>query len=141
MPYARMFINYSYEHVKVKELNPLYLDPLVRRGNPFLEDSLLLGVGGQRTISKIGPSFVYNTVDHPIFPRSGTRYTLNMDFAGIGGNVNFLNPRAEAIWYVPLNNRTSLGFRLQGEYIKPFGSTTVLPISTDHAISMKVCLA
>ena len=40
-------------------------------GNPFLADSLLIGEGGKRTISKIGPSFVYNTVDHPIFPTTG----------------------------------------------------------------------
>ncbi len=126
--YARMFINYSYEHVKVKDLNPLYQDPRVLAGNPFLQDSLLIGAGGRRIISKVGPSFVYNTVDSPIFPSSGTRYTLSMDIAGLGGNTNFLNPRAEAIWYRPLNRRMSLGFRVQGEYIKQFGSTIALPI-------------
>jgi outer membrane protein insertion porin family len=128
--YARMFVNYSYEQVKVKELNPLYQDPLVLAGNPFLYDSLLIGQGGQRTISKIGPSFVFNTVDHPIFPTSGTRYTLSMDLAGIGGNTNFWNPRAEGIWYMPFGarRRTSLGFRAQAEYISPYGSTTELPI-------------
>jgi outer membrane protein insertion porin family len=130
MNYARMFVNYSYEKVRVKELNPLYKDPVVLAGNPFLFDSLLIGQGGERTISKIGPSFVYNTVDHPIFPTSGKRYTLSMDFAGIGGNTNFVNPRAEGIWYFPIGakRRTSLGFRAQGEYIAPYGSTNELPI-------------
>jgi outer membrane protein insertion porin family len=126
--YARMFLNYSYERVKVKDLNPLYQDPRVLAGNPFLQDSLLIGLGGQRTISKLGPSFVYNTVDSPIFPSSGKRYTLSMDIAGLGGNTNFLNPRAEAIWYIPMNRRTSFGFRVQAEYIKQYGSTLVLPI-------------
>ena len=130
MPYARMFVNYSLEQVEVKDLNPLYRDPLVLAGNPFLEDSLLIGEGGKRTVSKIGPSFVYNTVDHPIFPTSGSRYTLSLDWAGLGGNVNFLNPRAEAIRYFPIGakRRTSLGFRAQGEYIAPYGSTIALPI-------------
>jgi outer membrane protein insertion porin family len=130
MPYARMFVNYSYERTKVKDLNPLYEDPAVLQGNPFLYDSLLIGQGKQRTISKIGPSFVYNTVDHPIFPTSGSRYTMSMDFAGIGGNTNFLNPRGEGIWYLPFGQRrrTSLGFRAQAEYITPYGSTTELPI-------------
>ena len=128
--YARMFVNYSYEQVKVKDLNPLYRDPRILQGNPFLQDSLLIGEGGQRTISKIGPSYVFNTVDHPIFPTSGTRYTLNMDFAGIGGNTNFVNPRGEGIWYFPLNQtrRHALGFRVAGEYIAPYGSTTDLPL-------------
>ena len=51
-----MFVNYSLEQVKVKDLNPLYNDPLVLGRNPFLQDSLLIGQGGQRTISKIAPS-------------------------------------------------------------------------------------
>jgi outer membrane protein insertion porin family len=128
--YARMFVNYSLEQVKVDELNPLYQNPLILQGNPFLYDSLLLGQGGRRTISKIGPSYVYNTVDHPIFPTSGKRYSLSMDFAGLGGNTNFWNPRGEGIWYLPLGarRRTSLGFRAQAEYISPFGSTIELPI-------------
>jgi outer membrane protein insertion porin family len=126
--YARMFINYSYERVRVKDLNPLYKDPRVLAGNPFLQDSLLIGEGGIRVISKIGPSYVFNTVDHPIFPTSGKRYTLNMDIAGFGGNTNFVNPRAEGIWYFRLNNRTSLGFRAQAEYITPVASTKELPI-------------
>jgi outer membrane protein insertion porin family len=126
--YARMFVNYSLERVQVKDLNTALTDPLVLAGNPLLIDSLLIGQGGRRTISKIAPSYVYNTVDHPISPTTGTRYTLSMDFAGIGGNTNFWSPRAEAIWYKALNRRTSLGFRAQGEYITPFGGTTVLPI-------------
>jgi outer membrane protein insertion porin family len=96
--------------------------------NPFLQDSLLIGQGGRRTISKISPSWVFNTVDQPIFPTSGTRYTFSFDYAGIGGNTNFVNPRVEGIWYRPINRRTSLGFRAQAEYIRPYGSTRELPI-------------
>ena len=98
------------------------------RGNPLLADSLLTREGGKRTISKIGPSYVYNTVDNPIFPTSGRRYTLSADLAGIGGNTNFVNPRAEGIWYFPQTKRTSVGFRVAGEYIRPYGHTTALPI-------------
>jgi outer membrane protein insertion porin family len=127
--FSRMFFTYSYELTRVKDLNEIYRDPLVLARNPFLADSLLIdSQGNRRTISKIGPSWVYNTVDQPIFPTMGTRYTLSFDFAGIGGNTNFVNPRGEAIWYVPLNRRTSLGFRVAGEYITPYGSTTDLPI-------------
>lgn len=126
--FARMFVNYSYENVEVKDLNPAFNDPRVLAGNPLLADSLLIGAGGRRTISKIGPSYVYNTVDNPIFPTSGRRYTFSTDIAGLGGNTNFVNPRAEAIWYIPHTKRTSFGFRVAGEYIRPYGSTTALPI-------------
>ncbi len=116
MPYARMFVNYSLEQVKVKDLNPLYQDPLVLAGNPFLDDSLLIGEGGRRTISKIGPSYVYNTVDHPIFPTSGTRYTLSMDFGGHRRQHQLLQSAGGGIWYFPIgaNRRTSLGLPRPG---------------------------
>jgi outer membrane protein assembly factor BamA len=75
--FSRMFVNYSYEQVKVKDLNPLYTD--LGASNPFLQDSLLIGQGGRRTISKVAPSWVFNTVDQPIFPTSGTRYTFSLE--------------------------------------------------------------
>ncbi len=126
--FARMFINYSYERVRVADLNPAFTDPRVLESNPYLKDSLLTEQGGHRTISKIGPSYVYNTVDSPIFPTTGARYTLSMDVAGLGGNTKFINPRAEIIKYWAQTRRTSLGFRLSTEYIRPIGSTSVLPI-------------
>jgi outer membrane protein insertion porin family len=126
--FARMFVNYSYEDVQVKDLNPAFNDPQVLAGNPLLADSLLIGEGGKRTISRIGPSYVYNTVDHPISPTSGRRFTLSTDVAGLGGNTKYINPRAEGIWYIPHTRRTSVGFRAAAEYIRPYGSTTVLPI-------------
>ena len=126
--FARMFVNYSYEDVQVKDLNPAFNDPRVLAGNPLLADSLLIGEGGKRTISKIGPSYVYNTVDNPIFPTTGRRFSLSADIAGIGGNTNFVNPRAEAIAYFAHTKRTSFGFRAAAEYIRPYGHTTALPI-------------
>jgi outer membrane protein insertion porin family len=126
--FARMFVNYSYEDVQVKDLNPAFNDPQVLAGNPLLADSLLIGAGGKRTISKVGPSYVYNTVDHPIFPTSGRRFTVSTDIAGLGGNTKYVNPRVEGIWYIPHTRRTSVGFRVATEYIRPYGATTVLPI-------------
>jgi outer membrane protein insertion porin family len=121
--YGRGFISYSYERVHVKDLAPILNDPRVLQSNPFLADSLLIGQGQRRTISKIAPSYVYNSVDHPIFPSTGKRLTLTTEFAGIGGNTHFVNPRVEGIAYFRHTNRTSLGFRAQAEYVVPYGST------------------
>ena len=77
----------------MSDFNPIYYAPELVQRNPYLRDSLLLGEGGKRTISKVTPSFVHNTVDNPIFPNSGTRLTGSIDFAGLGGNTNFIKPR------------------------------------------------
>ncbi len=126
--FTRMFTNYSYERTRVKELNEAYLDPEVQSRNPYLADSLLLGQGGRRTVSKITPSVVYNTVDNPIFPTSGRRYTASFDVAGIGGDTYFYSPTVEGVWYLQQTRRLSLGLRGQVQYISPYGSTTALPI-------------
>ncbi len=150
--FSRMFLNYSYEQVRVTDLNEALIDSscattgtcstielsdlngltpeqldLIKR-NPFVYDSLLIGQGGKRTISKVVPSFVHNTVDNPIFPTRGTKLQASMDIAGLGGNTNFVNPTIEAVIYKPHARRLTFGARAQVEYIRPWGSTATLPI-------------
>ncbi len=127
--FTRMFLNYSYEHTKVVDLNPAYQDPQLIANNPYLADSLLLGSGGARTISKIVPSIVRNTVDNPIFPTTGKRYTVSVDLAGLGGDTNFWKPNIEGVWYFQHTKRTSFGFRAQGQYISAFSGSKDLPIT------------
>ncbi|HUF24100.1 MAG TPA: outer membrane protein assembly factor BamA [Vicinamibacterales bacterium] len=121
--FTRLFLGYSYEDTELKDVDPLF-DPRV------LSQYLLLGNEGRRRISKISPSIVHNTVDNPIFASSGKRYSGSFGFAGLGGDTSFWSGRLEGIQYVPLNRRISLGFRLQGEYIRPFGDTAVIDPDT-----------
>jgi outer membrane protein insertion porin family len=133
-PFARIFANYSYQRVRIKDINSAYLNPTVLQANPFLRDSLLVDLNGTtvqngvRRIGKIGPSFVYNTVDNPIFPTTGRKYSLGFDFAGIGGNTQFMSPSMDGVWYFKVNNRTSIGLHGQFQYIRPYGDTKDLPI-------------
>jgi outer membrane protein assembly factor BamA len=148
--FSRMFVNYSYEQVRMDDLNEAFLDPTCAftdqgcntidlnnlseaarenlRLNPFLFDSLLIGEGGRRTVSKVTPSFVHNTIDNPIFPNAGKRYTTAIDLAVLGGNTQFYKPRLELIGYRRHLPRTSFGGRVQAEYIAPIGATEHLPI-------------
>ncbi len=143
--FTRAFMQYSFERVTVRDLNPLFTSESVIGRNPFLQDSLLLRCvdvpvteenpsgrectpGGARTISKFVPSFVHNTVDNPIFPNTGRRITASMDFAGLGGNTKFLKPRFEYVQFLQHTRRTSVGFRFEGEYIRPWGDTLPVPL-------------
>jgi outer membrane protein insertion porin family len=100
----------------------------VLRNNPYLNDSLLVGQNGRRLVSKISPSVVFNTVNAPLFPRQGQRYSAGFDLAGIGGNTNYTQTSLEGTWYAPLTTHTALGLHLQSQYIRPYGSTATLPI-------------
>ena len=126
--FTRMFMTYSYAEVNVEEVNPLLADSLFVRLNPFFADALLIGQGGVRTISKITPSIRHNTVDHPIVPTTGRRYTIGIGLAGLGGNTSYYKPSVEGIWYLRHTNRTSIGLRAQFEFIAPYAGTDVLPI-------------
>ena len=151
--FSRMFVNYSYEQVTMSDLNEAFIDPrcITRadgcssvslddlsgispdaleslRRNPFVFDSLLIGAGGRRTVSKIVPSFVHNTVDNPIFPNVGNRLTASVDLAMLGGNTQFYKPRIEAVTFLRHTSRTSFGMRGQVEFIAPVGDTKTLPI-------------
>ena len=109
--FTQMFTSYSYQEVKVTDLNPIFLTDTFLQ-NPFFQDSL-----SERTISKVTPSIRFNTIDHPIFPNEGASYTLSFGLAGLGGNTNFYKPRAEAIWYFRHTSRTSVGLRGQAEFV------------------------
>jgi outer membrane protein insertion porin family len=122
-----MYTNYSYEEVGVTEISEVYTDEALQN-NPWLRDALLIGQGGKRTVSKIVPSLVHNTVDQPIFPTTGRRFTASIDVAGLGGNTSFYKPRVEGVWFLRQNARMSLGMRGQWEYVKTYRDTTDLPI-------------
>jgi len=96
--------------------------------NPYLAEALLLGQAGRRTISKVTPSIVHNTIDSPVFPTSGRRLTASAEIAGLGGNTAFWKPRVEGVWYIPQNRRLSFGFRGAYEYVAPYQNTIDLPI-------------
>jgi outer membrane protein insertion porin family len=126
--FTRMYTNYSYEEVRVTEISDLYSDPLTLANNPWLRDSLLIGQGGMRAVSKIVPTILYNTVDQPIFPTTGKRLTGSIDIAGLGGNTSFYKPRLEGVWFISQNPRMSLGMRGEWQYVTTYRDTRELPI-------------
>ena len=148
--FSRFFVNYSYDRVYVRDLNQAFFDQncfftaegcqtidfdrlteeqrRIIEFSPYLKDALLIGQGGRRTISKITPTFSLNSIDNPITPVTGRRYTASLGIAGVGGNTRYINPTLEGVWFLQHTSRTSLGLRGQFEYIRPFGQTSPLPI-------------
>jgi outer membrane protein insertion porin family len=129
-PFTRLFLGYSYEvdTVPQSQINPIYLTKQALESDPFLADELLINEGGKRTVGKVSPSLVYDTVNSPLFPDQGQRYVTAFDFAGVGGNTQFVQTRLEGTWYHRLFPRQSFGIHVQGQYIRPYGDTTIVPI-------------
>jgi len=151
--FSRMYFNYSNERIQMSDLNEAFLDPSCMlndtgcsdisltdlstvnpdvlegiRRNPFIFDSLLIGEGGRRTVSKITPTFMHDTVDNPIFPNTGQRLTMSLDLAVLGGNTQFYKPTIEALKFFRHTSRTTFGLRGQFQFIAPLRNTTTLPI-------------
>jgi len=145
--FTRMYADYSYDRVKVTDLsegffgstcvltatcatldiNNLTPDQLALiQNNPFLYDSLLIGKGGHRTISKVTPTIAMNTIDNPVTPVTGRRFTFSNAVAGLGGDTRYIKPSGEAVLFLQQNRRISLGLRGQAEYIRPWGDSIAL---------------
>jgi outer membrane protein insertion porin family len=112
--YRRLGVGYGYQQIHVSDVNVSY--------GGILADT-------RYSISRISPSFIYNTVNHPIFPTKGMRYTVGIGVAGLGGTAKFYSTNLESIVYRELTRRMSAGIRTQVLYSRPYGSTAELPIS------------
>jgi outer membrane protein assembly factor BamA len=125
--FTRAFMSYSYERVQVKDLNELYTTRR-RRRQPVPRRLAAARAGRRRTISKIVPSYVYNTVDNPIFPTTGKRlHAVDGRPRRARRQHELLKPRVEGVWYFR-TPRLSLGAARAGRVRQAVRQHEVLPI-------------
>jgi len=65
---------------------------------------------GKRLTSSISPAIARDTRDNYLDPHSGSRNSLHMTFAGLGGDNKFVKAIVDSSWYIPLGANT-LSFR------------------------------
>lgn len=75
---------------------------------------------GKSTASSIAPGITRNTINNPLNPVSGSKQTVSVEFAGIGGDQEFYLVEARNSWFYPLvetsfgefvlSDRTSFGY-------------------------------
>lgn len=80
---------------------------------------------GVSNISSIGYTLTYDTRNHRSKPNRGLYLSLSQDFAGVGGDVNYLRTIGEARAYYPLWNKVTLVGRLIGGVITGTGGDKV----------------
>ncbi|HWH17765.1 MAG TPA: outer membrane protein assembly factor BamA [Allosphingosinicella sp.] len=88
--------------------------------NPLLAGRYLCQAIGTNTVSSLGYSLEYNTLNNRLRPSSGHRALVHQDFAGLGGSVHYLRTRASAAKYWSVGRGFVFSTNLEGGYIHSF---------------------
>jgi outer membrane protein insertion porin family len=79
-------------------------------------------------------SYIYNTINNPMRPRSGKEYTAVFQISGLGGNVRYFSPLVAYKSFKPMHyltpsasGRNVLGLRAQLGYVQGFGGDVAPP--------------
>jgi outer membrane protein insertion porin family len=76
---------------------------------------------GPAIVSLVGYSLIYNTLDANKNPTRGMLAELRQDFAGVGGDVNFVRTTGDARWYYQLIADITTVLHVQGGYVTSWG--------------------
>ncbi len=87
---SRVFVGYSLSRTKYE-----------MSGNA--DDQSLFGIA-PGTQSQLSLGFTRSTLNHPLFPTSGSRQSVNTEFNGglLGGDGDFIRQLADASWWIPV---------------------------------------
>ncbi|NNC72395.1 MAG: outer membrane protein assembly factor BamA [Sphingomonadaceae bacterium] len=85
--------------------------------SPLLAGRFLCDAIGNRIVSSIGYSLVYNDLDNNVRPSRGRRLILSQDFAGLGGDVQYLRSRIDADRYWNLGSGFVFNLSAEAGYI------------------------
>ena len=80
---------------------------------------------GSVNVSSVGYTVAYDTRNLAQAPTSGIFASFSQDFAGVGGDVNYLRSVADARGYYPITNKITLVGRVQGGDILGWGGQDV----------------
>ncbi len=73
--------------------------------------SIVTDQAGVRLTSSISPSLVRDTRDNYLDPSKGSRNSIGVTFAGLGGDNKFLKGLADSAWYFPVVGPTTFMVR------------------------------
>jgi outer membrane protein insertion porin family len=125
--FTRVGISYSFDNTDIT--------CSTRSCNELFEQLAFRSIGGQDALqgivsSRVTPTFLYNTVNHPMFPTSGTSLFVGGTWEGLGGNQKSIRPSFEIKHFRPINHRrNTLAFRLLGAFVTGYGGLVPSPAS------------
>jgi outer membrane protein insertion porin family len=81
--------------------------------------------GDDALASSIGTSLTYDKRNHPKNPTSGYYMQVATDFAGLGGDVQYVRVNAEGRAYYPISEKVTFVGRVVGGHIEGWGDEDV----------------
>ncbi|OFV96911.1 MAG: outer membrane protein assembly factor BamA [Acidobacteria bacterium RIFCSPLOWO2_12_FULL_54_10] len=125
--FSRLGFTYGYESSKVTTFSDvserLFQD---LNFNGFAGTDSLAGI----RISKIVPTFTYNTVDHPLTPSRGTSFFASLELTGLGGNVRMIRPTIDLKAFRPFTGGgRTFGLHLTASTTTGYGGRVIPPFS------------
>jgi outer membrane protein insertion porin family len=94
--------------------------------DPLLAGRFLCEQIGNRTVSTIGFSLIYNSLNNLRLPSAGQRFTFSSDLAGLPIGIKFITTRANYDWFTPLfGTDFVLNIGAEGGYVTGYGGQDV----------------
>ncbi len=99
--------------------------------SPFASRAIIEAAGGPTVdsfdywTSSIGTSLTYDRRNHTKTPTSGYYLNAGVDFAGVGGDVQYVRFQGEARYYYPITERITFVGRVAGGHIMGWGGDEV----------------
>jgi outer membrane protein insertion porin family len=110
---ARYTLNYDDVSLDKSTFYSDRLSPGNPQCEPLLAGRYLCEAIGKRLSSILGASLIYDTLDNRVRPTRGITSSLNVDVAGLGGDVSYVRLRANASKFTNLGK--GFIFKLSGE--------------------------
>jgi outer membrane protein insertion porin family len=84
---------------------------------------------GEDLVSKVGLTFLRDNRETLIFTRKGNRSTLEFEYAGVGGDVNYYKMEGRTAHFIPTFDtlEQSLSIVARAGSITPFGQSDIVP--------------
>ena len=94
---VRFGLEYQLEQADISDLSRFFRTPSI------------VAEEGERLTSSVIPTIVRNTLNHPFDPTDGSVQNLSVQFAGLGGDVDFWIIESRARWFYPFYRSEALG--------------------------------
>jgi outer membrane protein insertion porin family len=84
---------------------------------------------GEDLVSKVGLTFLRDNRETLIFTRKGSRSSLELEYAGIGGDINYYKMEGRTAQFIPTFDTydQSLSIIARAGCVSPFGQSDIVP--------------